>query len=447
MAPGSDIAAGRLAAADLVGNFADLHPPLSPAQAVVEAERCYFCHDAPCVQACPTAIDVPNFIRGIATGNLRGAAEAILTANIFGGLCARVCPTEILCEQACVRMAQEERPIAIGALQRHATDWAIDRGAQPYAREAPTGRRIAVVGAGPAGLACAHGLARRGHEVVVHEARPKPGGLSEYGIAAYKVPDDFVQAEIAYLLSIGGIELRHGVALGAGLGLGALRRAYDAVFLGLGQGGLRALGLGGESLAGVQAATAFIAALRQAPDKGRIAIGRRVVVIGGGNTAVDAAVQARRLGAEDVTIVYRRGPAEMTATAEEQRFAQLNGVRLRHWLTPVRLLASGAAVCGAEFARTHLRQGRLVETGGRETLPADMVLRATGQVFVPEALIEEGALPLDVADGRIAVDAEGRTSLPGVWAGGDCVAGLDLSVRAVADGRRAADAIHRFLAG
>ena len=200
----ADIAAGRLSAAELARNFADAHPPLTPAQAVVAAERCYFCHDAPCIEACPTGIDVPGFIGRIATGNLRGAAQTILDANILGGSCARVCPTEILCERACVRTAQEGQPIRIGALQRHATDWLMDRGIHPHERAASTGRRVAIVGAGPAGLACAHGLARHGHDVTIFEAADKPGGLNEYGIAAYKLPDDFAQREVEFVLAIGG---------------------------------------------------------------------------------------------------------------------------------------------------------------------------------------------------------------------------------------------------
>ena len=209
-----DIAAGRLDATRLAANFADAHPPLSPAQAVVEANRCYFCHDAPCVEACPTGIDIPSFIRKIATGNLRGSAQTILEANILGGSCARVCPTEELCERACVHTAQEHKPIQIGALQRHATDWLMERGIGPFTRAAPTGRGSRWLAPGPAGLACAHGLARHGHDVTIFEARPKPGGLNEYGIAAYKVAGDYAQREIAFILSIGGITIEYGKSLG-----------------------------------------------------------------------------------------------------------------------------------------------------------------------------------------------------------------------------------------
>jgi len=442
-----DIAAGRLDAAALAANFADAHPPLTPAQAVVEANRCYFCYDAPCVAACPTGIDIPSFIRKIATGNLRGSAQTILEANILGGSCARVCPTEELCERACVHTAQENNPIQIGALQRHAVDWLMARDIAPFTRAAPSGKRVAVVGAGPAGLACAHALARHGHEVTVFEARPKPGGLNEYGIAAYKVPDEFAQREVAFILSIGGIKIEYGKVLGRNLALDMLRREFNAVFLAMGQAGVKALHLGGETMPGVRDAIDFIAEVRQEP-KHRVAVGRRVVVIGGGNTAIDAATQARLLGAEDVTIVYRRGSEQMTATGKEQAWAQTHNVRIRHRAAPVRLIpgvgARGETVAGVEFARTTLdAAGRLALTDDHFVLPADMVLKAIGQSFAADAA---GELP-DTRGGRIVVDADRRTSLPNVYAGGDCIAGADLTVVAVQDGKVAAAAIHRQLSG
>jgi dihydropyrimidine dehydrogenase (NAD+) subunit PreT len=443
-----DIGAGRLPPAQIAANFADAHPPLTPDEAAVEANRCYFCYDAPCMEACPTGIDIPGFIRRIGTGNLRGSALKILEQNSFGGSCARVCPTEILCEGACVRMAEEERPVRIGALQRHATDWLMAHDAAPFTRAAPTGKRIAVVGAGPAGLACAHRLALHGHDVTVFEARPKPGGLNEYGIAAYKVADNFAQREVAFILSVGGITIEYGKRLGRDIDVRNLQRDHDAVFLGIGFEGVRALAIAGEELAGVRNAVDFIAELRQADDKGTLPIGRRVVVIGGGNTAIDAATQSRRLGAEDVTIVYRRGPGEMSATHHEQDWAQTNGVRIRHWATPHRLLGNAGHVAGVEFMRTRPDPtGRAMPTGETFVLEADMVLKAVGQVFVADPLSSAGGLSLAVEDGRIAVDAGRCTSLPGVYAGGDCVAGVDLTVVAVNDGKLAAESIHRQLMG
>ena len=440
MADDPDIASARLGPDDYARNFADIDPPLDGHGALVEASRCYFCHDAPCVEACPTGIDVPGFIRKIASGNLRGAALDILTENIMGGACARVCPTEVLCEQACVRTAEEAKPVAIGRLQRHATDFLMAEGGQPFARAPSSGKRVAVVGAGPAGLAAAHGLAMRGHDVVAFEARAKAGGLNEYGIAAYKVADDFAAREVDFILGIGGIELCLGRALGRGLTLPALCRDYDAVFLGLGQAGVKALGLAGEDLDGVIDAVAYIARLRQAGDLAELPVGRRVVVIGGGNTAVDIAVQSRRLGAEQVTLVYRRGPDAMSATDHERDFAQVNGVTIRYWARPVGLMGESGRLTAVEFKTTGPD-----EAGRRFRLEADMAFKAIGQMFLPAPLEAGAAELLEIADGRIAVDDTGRTSLPGVWAGGDCVAGADLTVQAVQDGKRAAAAIDRFL--
>jgi glutamate synthase (NADPH/NADH) small chain len=417
--------------AQLQATYGDAHPPLTADQALVEAERCYFCHDAPCVEACPTDIDIPGFIRAIATGNLKGAATTILEQNIFGGACARVCPTEILCERSCVRTAQEHRPVDIGALQRHATDWLMDQGIQPFTRAPSTGKRIAMVGAGPAGLSCAHALARHGHDITVFEARDKPGGLNEYGIAAYKMADDFAQREVAFLLSIGGIAIRHGLALGRDISLDTLRTEFDAVFLGLGLSATNALGIEGETLPGVRDAVDFIAELRQSPQG--IAVGRRVVVIGGGNTAIDAATQSSRLGADQVTIVYRRGPEQMSATQAEQDWAKTNNVAIRHWSTPVRIVAENGRAAALEIARPT----------GTETLPADLILKAIGQRFDPAPL---AGADIAMTAGRIAVDpATGATSLPGVFAGGDCIPGPDLTVHCVQDGKRAAAAIHALL--
>jgi len=437
-----DIAARRLEADELERKFADIHVPLDRKRALIESSRCYFCYDAPCLQACPTGIDVPGFIRKIATDNVKGAAITILSENVMWGACARVCPVEVLCEAACVREAQESKPVRIGALQRYATDWLFEHKLQPFKRGAATGKRVAVVGAGPAGLASAHRLALSGHEVTVFEARPKAGGLNEYGVAAYKVPNDFAQAEVAFILAVGGIHIEFGKALGRDVTLAKLRQDFDVVFLGMGLAGVNALALDGEDMAGVLDAVAYIERLRQAKDKGALEIGRRVVVIGGGNTAIDIAVQARRLGAEDVTIVYRRGPEQMGATWHEQELAQTNGVRIKHWARPLRLMARDGRLKEVEFEYTQLdEQGRLLTTGDRFTLPADMLFKAIGQTFVASPL---GEL-LELKDGRIAINADRQTSLTDVWAGGDCVPGDDLTVTAVQDGKIAAAAINRAL--
>jgi dihydropyrimidine dehydrogenase (NAD+) subunit PreT len=440
-----DVAPGRLPAEQLARNFDDVAPPLDRQGALLAAARCYYCYDAPCIQACPTGIDIPTFIRGIATDNLRGAAQTILDANILGGMCARVCPTEILCEGDCVRNLDDDQPVQIGALQRYATDWVYRDGATLFERGPATGRRIAVVGAGPAGLSCAHQLARAGHQVVVFDAKSRPGGLNEYGIAAYKVPG-FAQREIDWLLSIGGIEIRCGRAMGRDFHLAELRGEYDAVFLGLGLGGVNALGLDGEALAGVANAVDFIAELRQRENLATLPVGRRVVVIGGGNTAIDAAIQSKRLGAESVTLVYRRGPDAMSATGHEQDFAKSEGVSIVHWAQPRRLIGHDGVLTGIEFEYTQLDEaGRLLGSGDLFTLVADTVLKAIGQVLVPDAL-QQGQEVLELRQGRIAVNDEYATSLAGVWAGGDCVGGnTDLTVQAVEDGKQAALAIDRTL--
>ena len=440
MSQARDIAAGRRTAAAYDAAFADLHPPLTARQAAVEASRCHFCHDAPCVEACPTGIDIPGFIRRISTENPKGAGKTILAANIMGATCARVCPVEELCEQACVRLTGEHRPVAIAALQRVATDAVFAAGLQPFERAPQTGRRVAVVGAGPAGLACAHGLARRGHDVVVYESRAKPGGLNEYGLAAYKMVDGIAQTEVDFILKIGGITIEHGQALGREVTLDALRGDFDAVFLGVGLSGVNALGLDGEDDAAVIDAVAYISDIRQAADLAGLEIGRRVVVIGGGNTAIDIAVQAKRLGAEEVTLAYRRGPDQMGATDFEQKLAQTNGVLIRHWARPLALAADNGSALKVTFETTELSpQGGLQGAGGEFSVTADQVFKAIGQLF-DDSPLTAADLP-NLVDGRIEVDAGGRTSLAGVYAGGDCVPGIDLTVSAVEDGKLAAAAI------
>lgn len=440
----ADVAPARLDSATLEANFVDLHPPLDAHEARVEADRCYFCYDAPCQNACPTAIDIPLFIRQIATGNALGAAKTILDANIMGGMCARVCPTETLCEEACVRETAEGKPVRIGLLQRHAVDAQMETGKTPFTRAAPTGKRVAIVGAGPAGLACAHALAVAGHEATIFERREKSGGLNEYGIAAYKAPGDFAAKEAAFILSIGGITVKNGVAFGRDVTLETLRRDYDAVFLGVGLGATNKLGLAGEgAFANVIDAVDYIAELRQAKDLSKLPVGRRVVVIGGGMTAVDVAVQSKRLGAETVTIVYRRGVDQMKASEFERELAQTNGVLIRPWARPIALESHGDAVSGVLFERTREEGGALVGDGAFR-IEADVVFTAIGQKGAPDAFASAGVQCTQ--DGRIVVDTERRTSLPGVWAGGDCVAGgQDLTVSAVEDGKQAARSIDAAL--
>ncbi len=435
------VVAGRLPADRIGANFSDLHPPLDAHEAAVAADRCLFCFDAPCMAACPTAIDIPLFIREIQTGRPDAAARTILSQNILGGMCARVCPTETLCEEVCVREVSEGKPVEIGRLQRYATDALMAAGVHPFSRAAPTGRRIAVVGAGPAGLACAHRLAMKGHEVTVYDARPKPGGLNEYGIAAYKTVGGFAAAEVDWLLKIGGITLECGKALGRDLSLAALREEFDAVFLAPGLAGVNALGAPGEDLDNVLNAVDFIAELRQASDLSQLPIGRDVVVIGGGMTAIDAAVQARLLGALNVTLVYRRGRARMAASAFEQDLAAAKGVHIITNAQPVAVHGNGA-VREVEFEYTVEDGGKLKGTGETFRLPADQLFKAIGQRLegAPDGLKIEG--------GKIAVSGAGRTSLEGVWAGGDCASGGDdLTVTAVAQGRDAAEDIHAALEG
>ncbi|MGR3463694.1 NAD(P)-dependent oxidoreductase [Limimaricola sp.] len=430
--------AGRLPADALAENFADLHPPLSAHEARVAADRCYFCHDAPCVTACPTEIDIPLFIREIQAGRPETAAREIFEANILGGMCARVCPTEVLCEGACVREAAEGKPVQIGLLQRHATDSLMARQGHPFTRAAPTGKRVAVVGAGPAGLSCAHRLARHGHDVVIYEGAPKPGGLNEYGIAAYKTVDDFAAREAAWIMEIGGIEVRHGQWLGREVTLDELRAEYDAVFLGIGLAGVNDLVVENPALEGVHDAVTFISALRQAGDLSTLPVGRDVVVVGGGMTAIDCAVQAKGLGAETVTLVYRRARDRMGASRYEQDLAAQRGVRLMFEAVPVALEGEGR-LAGVVCERMAEGPEGLRGTGERFVLSADQMFRAVGQRL-------EDAKKFETERGKVVTQGSGRTRMDKVWAGGDCAAGGDdLTVTAVAQGRDAAEDIHRIL--
>jgi len=395
-------------------DFADIAPPLTPDYALLEANKCLFCHDAPCTIACPTHIDVPAFIKKIATGNLRGSARVILEPNPFGHSCARACPVEVLCEGACVLNDRDEQPIKIALLQRHATDYVLERKLKLFQAGKPTGKKIAIVGAGPAGLSCARDLRRAGHAVTVFEAKPLPGGLNTYGIAEYKLKADVALAEAQDVLDL-GVELRLGVVVGRDVPLDQLLAEYDAVFVGVGLGKTKALGIPGEDLQGVVDALSFIEHLKTHPYR-ETSVGKRVVVIGAGNTAIDAVTQAKRLGAATATIVYRRGEADMPCYHYEYELAKRDGCGFRFNAAPQRIIGNGSGgVSGLE-----VRTG-----GGNETIPCDMVIVAIGQ----------GA----------------RTELtwpkedPRVFVGGDCANGGAEIVNAAAEGVAAARRIHQRL--
>ncbi|HJL56126.1 MAG: NAD(P)-dependent oxidoreductase [Arenicellales bacterium] len=437
----SGVVSGRLPEEDCRRNFCEIHSPLEPNGARVEAERCYFCFDAPCTQACPTEIDIPGFIRMIGNHNPVGAAGLILQENIMGGTCARACPVETLCEHACVRNQADDRPVTIGLLQRYAVDEAMDQNASFFIRAAPSEKSVAVVGAGPAGLACAHRLAVLGHSACIYEDRPKSGGLNEYGLAAYKMLDNFAQREVQFITSIGGIEIQHGKLFGCDVHLADIEGRHDAVFLSVGLGLTRMLGIPGEELPGVEDAVDFISRLRQADQLSSLALGKRIVVIGGGMTAIDIAVQARLLGAEEVTMVYRRGPQQMKASIEEQEFAKIRGVAIRFWGQPTCVQHTDGRVTGVEFSPTD----RTLHSDEADSfsIAADMVFKAIGQM--PQSLDGDPA-DFILEGGRFIVDKERRTSRAGVWAGGDCIAGgEDLTVSAVQDGKLAAISIDQFL--
>ena len=433
------IVANRLPSEQVENNFVDLHPPLSEHEALIASDRCYFCYDAPCVTACPTEIDIPLFIRQIMTGTPQASGKTILTQNILGGMCARVCPTETLCEQACVREISEGKPVEIGRLQRYATDSIMELSHHPFERSAETGLKIAVIGAGPAGLACAHRLAMHGHKVTIFDKNNKAGGLNEYGIAAYKSVDNFAQKEIDWLLEIGGINIKSNCVLNENIFIDELKAEYNAVFLGVGLVGVNELSVPGNDKNNVLDAVKFIENLRQKEDKASIPIGRKIVVIGGGMTAVDAAVQSKLLGADDVSIVYRRERAKMGASKFEQDLATSKGVRIIENASPVEI-SGNEAVSSIKFAYTKSTNGVLEIQPEEFELEVDQVFKAIGQN------IDSSLRDLKLENGKIVIDEEGRTSVSGIWAGGDCaLGGEDLTVTAVAQGRDAAESINNYL--
>jgi len=424
---------------DVACNFTDLHLALDSNQASNQADRCYYCYDAPCIRACPTRIDIPKFIHQISTENLVGSAKTILTSNIMGGTCARACPTEVLCEQACVRNTAEDQPVEIGLLQRYAVDHLINESDEhPFTRHPLTGKSIAVVGAGPAGLSAAHRLAMLGHDVVVYESRQKPGGLNEYGLAVYKMVDDFAQREVKFLLDIGGISIEYGKSFGPDITLDELRANFDAVFIAAGLTGTNKVSIPGSDLSGVRDAITFIEELRQVAHPADIKVPNNIVVIGGGNTAVDAAIQAKRLGSRSVTLVYRRGADQMSATQWEQDLAKTNNVAVRYWSAPHKF-DGDSSVQRVVLNTTKVDdKGTLKNTEELYALDADLVLLAIGQTLDVD--------DLERSNGKIVVDDNYQTSVDGVFAGGDCISsGEDLTVQAVEDGKQAALRINALL--
>jgi glutamate synthase (NADPH/NADH) small chain len=431
----------------LAANFTDLKPPLRPQEAVVEAERCLFCFDAPCIMACPTGIDIPAFIRKIAHGNPAGAARTILTANILGASCARVCPTEVLCEGACVLDDRDQQPIQIGRLQRYATDYIAEHGLNvlPDVPEQQSGKKVAVIGAGPAGLGCAAELARLGHRVTIFEKQPQAGGLNTYGIAYYKMKPQVSLAEVRLIQSM-GVEIRTGVTVGRDVSVARLQKDFDALFIGVGLGSAQKLHIPGEDLPEVQDALEFISRIHTDPLH-TVPVGRRVAVIGAGNTAIDAVTQARRLGAERAFIVYRRAEGDMSAYDFEYEHAKHDGAQFIFHAAPVGVLASGGHVTGLRLVRTRLVNGKVEPIPGTEfTEPCDLVLKAVGQEKQVQML--RSLFPDLVIDDRgvIAHDPlNGQTNLPGVFVGGDCANGGREVVNAVGEGKKAAHGIHTFL--
>ena len=442
------IESNRLTPEQYEKNFSDLHPPFENKEAaLVEANRCIFCYDAPCTKSCPTGINVPKFIKQITTDNIKGSAHTIFVSNIFGGGCSRVCPVEKLCEGSCVYNLMHEEPIAIAKLQRYATEDAIEEKWKIFERKPATGKKVAVVGAGPAGLSCAHVLSREGIDVTVYEKESKGGGLMTYGIAAYKVTPEFCHDEVDFITSLGGIEIKYNHELGKNILLEQLQQQYDAVFLGIGVGLANQLNIPGEDLEGVADAIDFIYHLR---DKGysNVAVGDRVVVIGMGMTAIDAATQAKRLGAKEVTMVYRRTEAEKACTQKELDIARLDGCKIVWLAAPKEVIGSDgkvtALVCDVMKLGAPDFSGRATPepTGESITIEADMIIKATGQKPFEDLV---NGYEIENRKGKIVLKDNHATNLSKVFAGGDCVNGGKEVVDAVQAGKEAAGAIVQYL--
>src|SRR5476651_1605717 len=404
----------RLTTEQYEANFADIHPPFENlTAALVEANRCIFCYDAPCMKSCPTSIDVPKFIKQISTENIKGSAHTIFSSNIMGGGCSKVCPVEKLCEGACVYNLMEEEPIQIARLQRYSTDIAIKEKWPLFQRKPSTGKKVAIIGAGPAGLSCAHVLSREGIDVTVYEKEAKGGGLMTYGIAAYKVTPEFCEDEVNYILSLGGIEIKYNQELGANVSVADLQSQYDAVYLGIGVGLARQLSIPGEHLDGVVDAISFIYDIRS-KGYGQVEVGEKVAVIGMGMTAIDAATQAKRLGAKEVTMLYRRTEAEMPCTEAEFNLAKLDGCQIVWLAAPKHVIGDEHGkvtqiVCSTMVLGEPDASGRRspVDTGETITLDVDMIIKAAGQMPF-ESLIAETNLANQY--GKITIAENGVTS-------------------------------------
>ena len=438
----------RLTKEEYQQNFSDIHPPFETKDAaLVEANRCLFCYDAPCMKSCPTGIDVPKFIKQIATENVKGSAHTIFASNIMGAGCSKVCPVEKLCEGACVYNFMEEEPISIARLQRYSTEKAMAANWQLFKRKESTGKKVAVVGAGPAGLSCAHVLSREGIDVTIFEKESKGGGLMTYGIAAYKVTPQFCEDEVNYILSIGGIEIKYNQELGKNILLTDLQKDFDAVYLGIGVGLARQLDIPGEELAGVEDAIKFIYDIR---DKGfdKVAVGEKIAVIGMGMTAIDAATQAKRLGAKEVTMLYRRTQEEMPCTQHELDIAMLDGCKIIWLASPKEIKGTAGKanelVCSIMKLGEPDASGRRspVDTGETFSLEVDMVIKAAGQMPFEQLIIDNGIMN---NKGKVTIDNNAATNIPDVFAGGDCVNGGKEVVDAVQAGKDGAMAILSYL--